>query len=54
MCQEESTRPSLRAFLANLKGPQPWSQKIRLLLRNNWIKLGKLQNCCGHFGEPGC
>jgi hypothetical protein len=54
MCKEESTRPSLRTSLTNLKGPQPWTQKIRLLLRNNRIKLTTLQNCCGHPGEPGC
>jgi hypothetical protein len=38
MCQEK-TRPDPRAFVTNLKGPQPWSKKIRLLISNNWLKL---------------
>ena len=54
MCQEERTRPSPRAFFANLQGPGPWREKIRLLLRNNWKKLTGFQDCCGHPGEPGC
>jgi hypothetical protein len=54
MGQEKKTRPSPRAFFTNLTGPQPWTEKIWLLLRNNWIKLKKFQNCCGHLGEPGC
>jgi hypothetical protein len=32
----------------------PLSKKLWLLLRNNWIKISKFQNCCGHPGEPGC
>lgn len=54
MCQEHQTRPSARAFMRNLQGPQPWNQKILLLLRNNWKKLTTLQDCCGRPGEPGC
>jgi len=54
MCEEKSSRPSPRAFFTNLTGPEPWTRKIRLLLRNNWIKLKNFQNCCGHPGEPGC
>jgi hypothetical protein len=54
MCQEEKTRPSLRAIFTNLQGPEPWSQKLRMLFKNNWIKLRNFQNCCGHLGEPGC
>ncbi len=54
MCQEKRTCPSPRAFVANMRGPQPWSQKVLLLLRNNWKKLMTLQNCCGYPGEPGC
>lgn len=54
MCEEEKTRPSPRAFFTNLAGPEPLTRKLRLLLRNNWLKLKYLQNCCGHPGEPGC
>lgn len=54
MCQDSPQRPEVRAFLTNLSGPEPWTVKIRLLLRNNWLKLRRRQNCCGHPGEPGC
>lgn len=54
MFEEGKTRPSPRAFFTNLAGPEPWARKLRLLLRNNWLKLQTLQNCCGHPGEPGC
>jgi len=52
MSQEK--RPSPGAFFSNLKGPEPSPKKIRLLLRNNWLKLKNWRNCCGHPGEPGC
>lgn len=54
MGQGPRLRPSPRAFLTNLQGPEPWAVKLRLLLRNNWLKLIRRQNCCGHPGEPGC
>jgi hypothetical protein len=41
-------------FLTNLRQPMPLGRKLRLLLRNNWIKLRHAQACCGHPGEPGC
>jgi len=47
-------RPSLRAVLTNLQAPMPLGRKLRLIVRNNWLKLRALQNCCGHPGEPGC
>jgi hypothetical protein len=31
-----------------------WPKKVKLLIRNNWIKIRNLQGCCGHAGEPGC
>jgi hypothetical protein len=54
MGKVKRTLPSLGAFFTNLSGSEPWTRKIRLLLRNNWLKLKHLQNCCGHPGEPGC
>jgi hypothetical protein len=44
----------VRGFLTNLAVPMPLWRKVRLLLRNNAIKVAKRQNCCGHPGEPGC
>jgi hypothetical protein len=54
MYKEKRPRPIPRAFFTNLAGPEPWTRKLRLLLRNNWLKLINFQNCCGHPGEPGC
>jgi hypothetical protein len=47
-------RPSASAFFTNLQVPMPFWRKVRLLLRNNAIKIVKRQDCCGHLGEPGC
>lgn len=41
------------AFLTNWHADMPWRKKVRLLFRNNWIKVRKHQTCCGHPGEPG-
>ncbi len=47
-------RPSLRAAFSNLRAPFPWYQKPWLVVRNNFLKLRHLDNCCGHEGQPGC
>ena len=41
-------------FWANLRQPMPRRQKWRLFYRNLWIRVEKRQDCCGHFGQPGC
>lgn len=47
--------PSLGAVVANWRSyPGPFHTKLRLALRNNWIKLSTRSNCCGNLGEPGC
>jgi len=46
--------PSLKAFFTNMSAPMPWHRKIKLLLRNNYLKFKTRKNCCGHSGEPGC
>jgi hypothetical protein len=35
MCADKKIRPSPRAFLTNLRGPEPWTRKLQLVLRNN-------------------
>lgn len=32
----------------------PFTSKLWLALRNNWIKLRNRSACCGNNGEPGC
>jgi hypothetical protein len=47
-------RPSIRVAFTNMKVSMPLHRKLRLLFRNNWIKIRTRQDCCGHLGEPGC
>lgn len=47
-------RPSPKDFLENLSRKMPWREKLRLFIRNNFIKIKTGRNCCGHPGEPGC
>jgi hypothetical protein len=37
-----------------MKAPMPLHRKLRLLIRNNFLKMWHRQSCCGHPGEPGC
>ena len=46
--------PNMRSVLTNMSVPMPIHKKLPLAFRNNLIKLKKRQNCCGHYGEPGC
>ena len=41
-------------FFTNLRSPMPMARKVRLVLRNNWLKVYRRESCCGHHGEPGC
>ncbi|MHB8868997.1 MAG: hypothetical protein ACYC6T_17605 [Thermoleophilia bacterium] len=43
-----------RDFLTKMHADMPLVQKVRLVARNNWIKLRTGSTCCGHPGEPGC
>lgn len=53
MCGQER-RGTLPEALENLRQPMPVSRKLRLILRNNWIKIRTASDCCGNYGEPGC
>jgi hypothetical protein len=33
---------------------RPLTERVRLSLRNNLIKVRTASSCCGHPGEPGC
>jgi len=48
------TQPNPKDFLANLLLGMHWREKLRLIIKNNLIKIKTLQNCCGNPGEPGC
>jgi hypothetical protein len=40
--------------LQNLRQPMPLDRKIKLVVRNVWIRIRTRSSCCGHYGEPGC
>ena len=55
MCNNhQSDKPAPQEFLENLRRPMPLRRKLRLIARNNWIKIRTRSDCCGNYGEPGC
>jgi hypothetical protein len=54
MCADKPPRGTLQESLENLRQPMPLGNKLRLFLRNNWIKIRTGSSCCGNYGEPGC
>ncbi len=54
MCAEKPRHGTPQESLKNLRQPMPLGKKLRLLLRNNCIKLRTGSTCCGNHGEPGC
>jgi hypothetical protein len=53
MCSEQR-HGTPQETLENLRQPMPITRKLRLVLRNNLIKLRTRQSCCGNHGQPGC
>ncbi|MBN1219381.1 MAG: hypothetical protein JXM69_10665 [Anaerolineae bacterium] len=53
MCSEHR-RGTPREVLENLRRPMPLRRKVKLFLRNNWLKIRTRSDCCGNYGEPGC
>ena len=48
-------RPSLRSTWSNWDNSDlPLLEKLRLVAKNNAIKLKNGSSCCGNHGEPGC
>lgn len=56
MCanHDHDDRLNVNATIENLRQPMPLGRKVRLFVRNNWIKLRTGSGCCGNHGEPGC
>jgi len=54
MCSGKQDHPSPSAFILNLQAPMPLPRKTYLIARNLSLRVIRLQNCCGHPGEPGC
>jgi hypothetical protein len=48
-------RPNLGAVFSNFHTfDAPFLTKLRLAVRNNWIKARARKGCCGNNGQPGC
>jgi hypothetical protein len=47
-------RPNAKDTFDNLKKPMPFFQKLGLIIRNLFLKMTRMKNCCGHPGDPGC
>ncbi len=52
--RNRSRRGTWQEALKNLRQPGSLGHKLRLFIRNNWIKVRTRSACCGHYGEPGC
>jgi hypothetical protein len=53
MCSNER-QDGPRGYLANLRQPMPWWRKLYVVVRNMWLRVLRMDTCCGHPGEPGC
>ncbi len=52
---KKNSFPSLKAIFSNWKRSKaPFSQKIYMVLKNNFTKLRRGKSCCGQYGEVGC
>ncbi len=52
MCDE---RPELGGFaIANLRNAKGLFHFLRSVTVTNLIKLWRLEQCCGRYGDPGC
>jgi hypothetical protein len=48
-------RPNPRDYLGNFSSSDlPLLEKLRLVAKNNAIKIKNGTSCCGNHGEPGC
>lgn len=56
MCDpDQANRPSFRSIFSNWNEyDASFATKVRLALKNSWIRVSQRQTCCGNHGEPGC
>ena len=48
-------KPSARDYFGNFASSDlPLLEKLRLVAKNNAIKIKNGTSCCGNHGEPGC
>lgn len=55
MCSPRKTdQQSVKKVAVNVLRPVPIDRKIKQIATNMWIRVSKLQTCCGHPGQAGC
>ena len=55
MCSPKRTEgQSIKKVSRNLLKPVSAGTKVRQIAANMWIRVSKLQTCCGHPGQAGC
>jgi hypothetical protein len=48
-------RPSWRSYVTNWQREDlTFGQKLRMQVKNSWLRVKRRSNCCGNDGEPGC
>ncbi len=54
MAGSGKVRPSLGDVIRNLRhASSPWAA-AKGMAANTKIKIQRRDNCCGHYGDPGC
>jgi hypothetical protein len=53
MCDRDR-HGTVRETLENLRQPMSLHRKLRLIVRNYWLRIRTASTCCGNYGEPGC
>jgi hypothetical protein len=55
MCApKDPNRPAVKKVTRNMTKSVPLDTKIKQIATNMWIRVSKLQTCCGHPGQAGC
>ncbi|MBM3959387.1 MAG: hypothetical protein FJ314_06400 [SAR202 cluster bacterium] len=52
---EKRRRRDIGSVIANWNSHDAsFGTKLRLAIRNGWIRLYRRSDCCGNDGQPGC
>ena len=55
MFRRRSSRQSFRSYFTNWQRDDlTLVEKMRMQIKNSWLRVKSRSNCCGNDGEPGC
>lgn len=60
MCEKKHEKrtykhPSLKVIFSNWNNSdKPISEKVKMAVKNNFLKIKRGKSCCGNHGEVGC